>query len=123
MIQYKFHSSYVILLFQFFPLCSHGIQFLTDIRTGIVFFVQQVLAKVFKSLECTVPSINFCTVFLSNTNYQDIKVTEIQSQSKHLDNYCISKILCYGLSSTCLGAYLMPVQECLSTGHILSKLI
>ena len=74
------NSSYVILLFQFFSLCSHGIQLLTDVRTGIVFFVQQVLAKIFKSLECAVPGIDFCTVFLSNTNFQHIIMTDIQLQ-------------------------------------------
>lgn len=68
------NNSYVFLLFQFFSLCGHGIQLLMDVGTGIVFFVQQVLAKVFKSLEGAVPGINFCTVFLSNTNFQDMKV-------------------------------------------------
>ena len=77
MMNYKFHRSYAILLFQLFSLCGHSIQLLTDIRTGIVFFVQQVLAKIFKSLECAVPGIDFCTMFLWNKNFQDIKIWNI----------------------------------------------
>ena len=52
------------LLFKIFPSFGELIQPNTDILTGIVLVVQQLLSKYFKCLEGSCAGINFSSVFL-----------------------------------------------------------